>query len=192
MNPHDKTIERFKGVNAILNGHFVLSSGLHSDTYVQCAKVTEHPALGEEVCRSLADMWRGKKIDVVAGPAYGGIILAYELARALKARAVFFERVEGKFALRRGFSLSSQDEVLVAEDVVTTGGSAQEVLSLVRQMGARLVGVTSLVYRGQGNFADTDYKYLVSLTPPVYKPEECPFCKEKIPVTKPGSRTVRA
>lgn len=189
MERQDNIIDRFKGVNAILKGHFVLSSGLHSDTYVQCAKVTEHPTLAEEVCRSLAEMWRGKKIDVVAGPAYGGIILAYELARALKSRAVFFERVDGKFSLRRGFALQSQDQVLVAEDVVTTGGSAQEVLSLVRQMGAHVVGVTSLVYRGQGNFADTEYKHLVSLTPPLYKPEECPLCKEKVPVSKPGSRT---
>lgn len=178
----------FQDVKAILNGHFLLSSGNHSDTYVQCAKVMEHPDVAGKLCDRLAEPWRGKGISCVAGPAYGGILIAYELARALQCRAIFFERVDAKFALRRGFEISAGEKILVAEDVVTTGGSSNEVVALVREMKGEVAGVASLVNRGKGNPFGVEFHSLLSLAPPLYRPEECPLCKKHIPVVKPGSR----
>lgn len=184
-------LDVFKRTGAILNGHFLLASGLHSDTYVQCAKVTEHPREAEALCRELADRWRGAAVDVVAGPAYGGILPSYELARAIGARAVFFERGEGgKFELRRGFGIEGE-RVIVAEDVITTGGSAKEVVDLAKKMGAKVVGVTSFVFRGAGKAFDEKYRHLLSLAPPTWKPEECPLCRAGQAVVKPGTKPKR-
>ncbi|MHC4607420.1 MAG: phosphoribosyltransferase family protein, partial [Planctomycetota bacterium] len=135
----------------------------------------------------LAEKWP-EKPDVVAGPAYGGIIVAYELARALGARAVFFERVDGVFQLRRGFEIAKGARVLVVEDVVTTGGSAKEVVDRVKEMGANVVGVASLIHRGAKTKFEEELRPLLRVSPPMWKPEECPLCKEGSKAVKPGSR----
>lgn len=182
----------FARTGAILNGHFLLASGLHSDTYVQCAKVMEHPREAETLCRELAGRWQGVGIDVVAGPAYGGILPAYELARQLGVRAVYFERgATGKFELRRGFAVAGQ-RVLVAEDVITTGGSAREVVDLVKAMDASVAGVTSFVYRGQGKAFEEEYRHLLGLNPPTWKPDDCPLCRQGQAAVKPGTKPCRA
>lgn len=187
MTP-EAILKEFEQAEAILKGHFVLSSGLHSDTYVQCAKVMERPEVGEKLCAELAKLWpEGPAL--VAGPAYGGIVVAYELARALKARSVFFERVDGKFTLRRGFAIEPGERVLVAEDVVTTGGSAAEVVECVRKLGGEVIGVASLVARGEPKGWEVDFRPLTRVQPPLWKPDDCPLCKAGNTVVRPGSRT---
>jgi orotate phosphoribosyltransferase len=131
-------------------------------------------------------------VDIVAGPAVGGIILAYELARVLKARAIYLERVDGKMTLRRGFQINSKEKVLVTEDVVTTGGSVQEVIEVVKAAGAQLAGVASLVDRSKGKvFTVTKFNALLKVEPPVYQPEACPLCKSGLPIVQPGSRGLK-
>jgi len=182
----------FARTGAILHGHFLLASGLHSDTYVQCAKVLEHPREAETLCRELAARWNGVLTDVVAGPAYGGILPAYELARQLGVRAVYFERgASGKFELRRGFAVAGQ-RVIVAEDVITTGGSAKEVVDLVRELGGQVAGVTSFVYRGQGQAFEEEYRYLLELAPPTWAPSDCPMCRRGLTAMKPGTKPCKA
>ena len=187
MSSDESLMEEFRAAGAVLNGHFLLSSGLHSDTYVQCAKVMEHPERAARLCKALAEKWP-EKPTVVAGPAMGGILVGYELARALGARSVFFERVNGEFALRRGFALEKDDRVLVGEDVVTTGGSVKEVIDKVKEMGGNVVGVASFIHRGKETKFDEELRALLTLTPPAWKPEECPLCKEGSTPVKPGSR----
>jgi orotate phosphoribosyltransferase len=171
---------------AVLNGHFLLASGLHSDTYFQCAKIFEQPSVAEKVLKELADRWRADAPQVVAGPAIGGIIPAYELARHLGARCVYLEKVDGTFVLRRGFDVRPGEKVVVAEDVVTTGGSAKDAAQSLVALGARVLGVTSIVFRGEGNPFDVDLRYLVALSPPTYKPEACPLCQSGSTAVKPG------
>jgi orotate phosphoribosyltransferase len=150
--------------------------------------VLEHPKEAEILCRELASRWKGTRVDVVAGPAYGGILPAYELARQLGARAVYFERGStGKFELRRGFTIE-KERLLVAEDVITTGGSAKEVVDLAKSMRGEVVGVTSFVYRGTGKAFEEEYRYLLALQPPTWTPAECPFCREGQTVIKPGTK----
>jgi len=183
----------FRKYNALLKGHFELASGLHSDTYLQCALVLQHPRVAARLCRRLAKNWQGEKIDVVAGPAAGGIIISYELARQLGARAVFMERVDGKLALRRAFSISPGEKVLAAEDVMTTGGSVAEMLDAVKQTGGEIAGVACLVDRG-GLKRVGEYRTasILEIDLPTYKPEECPLCRKSIPVQKPGMKGVSA
>lgn len=178
----------FEEAQAILKGHFKLASGLHSDTYFQCAKVFEYPNLGETLVMGLAKRWRDTKIHVVCGPAYGGIIISYALARHLNARAVFVERVEGKFALRRGFQINPDDRVLVAEDVITTGGSAVEALEVLGLFTRNIVGLTSLVNRSTDFNPPVRYESLISVSPVTYKPEECPLCKSGQRIDTPGRK----
>lgn len=188
----DELLRIFKQTQAIQSGHFLLTSGLHSDTYIQCARVLEQPELTSRLCGQLGQFWQAQKVDVVAGPAVGGIILAYELARMLKARAIFMERTDGKMTLRRGFQISPQEKVLVTEDVITTGGSVKEVIKVIKNIGAQLVGVASLVNRNPGiNFGDAPFHSLLKVTPPVYQPEECPLCKAGVPITQLGSRGLK-
>ncbi len=181
----------FKQAGAFLKGHFALSSGLHSPAYVQCAKAFESPKVGALLCRKLAKKWRALgcgALDCVIGPALGGIIVAYELARALHCRALFMERVEGKLTLRRGFSIVPGARVLVVEDVVTTGGSAQETLQEAERLGAVVAGVVALVDRGGGGSFGKPFASLLRISPPVYEPAKCPLCARGFPVQKPGSR----
>ena len=187
MTQEETFLQEFRRTGAILNGHFLLSSGLHSDTYIQCARVMEDPAAGERLCQGLAERWP-EKPTVVVGPAFGGILVAYELARAFGVRAIFYERVEGVFKLRRGFSLDANDRVLLAEDVITTGGSVSEVIEEVRKTDASIMGVTSLIHRGDKTTFTEELRPLLRLTPEAWPAESCPLCKEGSTPVKPGSR----
>jgi orotate phosphoribosyltransferase len=173
---------------ALLEGHFVLRSLLHSRTYLQCARVFEHPGHAEMIAKALAAMLKGTKVDVVVGPAIGGIVVAYELARALGCRAIFAERENDVFHLRRGFEISRGESVVIAEDVITTGGAAQQVVDLVASQGGKTVAVASLANRSGRNPFSVPFHYLYEFNPPNYDASECPLCKEGIPIVKPGSR----
>jgi orotate phosphoribosyltransferase len=181
-------LDTFRRHEALLEGHFQLSSGLHSNRYLQCALVLAHPKIAEGLCRELAQRWTGERPDVVIGPAMGGITLAYELGRAFGVRALFAERENGAFNLRRGFRLLAGEKVLIAEDVVTTGGSVQEVMGLVQQLGAQVVGVMSLIQRTEQSPFKVPYLALEKVIPPTWKPDACPLCAEGSSAVKPGSR----
>lgn len=179
----------FEESGALLQGHFLLSSGLHSNQYLQCARVLEHPAISEKLARALAAKFKKDKINTVIGPAMGGIILAYELARVLKARALFTERESARMCLRRGFSLSAQDDVLVAEDVITTGRSVREVIDVVRDSGARLIGVGCIVERTKDKIDfGVRMENLIEIDIPTFASQVCPYCRDNLPLVKPGSR----
>lgn len=182
-------LQIFKDAGALLQGHFLLSSGLHSERYLQCARVLENLQISQQLCQSLAENFRDDKITAVIGPAMGGIILAYELSRALGGRALFAERESGKMCLRRGFSLSAQDKVLVCEDVITTGGSVKEVIELVKAKGTQVLAVAALVDRSSGKI-DFGVRCvsLLKLEIKNYSPQDCPLCKQGIELVKPGSR----
>jgi orotate phosphoribosyltransferase len=173
---------------ALLDGHFILRSGTHSPKYLQCAKILQHPDHAEAFAKRLAGKLKGTKVDVVVGPAVGGIIVAYELARALDARSIFAERIDDKFTLRRGFAIRKGEKVVIAEDVITTGGAAQEVVGLVKASGGKAVAVASLVNRSGGNPFDVPYHFLYEFTAPTYDAADCPLCKAGQPIEKPGSR----
>jgi len=188
MNQKD-VLKIFEKTGALLKGHFRLSSGLHSSDYLQCALVLQHPEYAERLCRSIADYFRKDNPTCVIAPALGGIIVSYETARALNVRSIFTERVEGKMTLRRGFSITEKDRVLVVEDVITTGLSTNEVIDVVKSLGARIIGVGCIVDR-TGKDIDFGVKLfrLIKLDLPVFPPENCPLCKEGLEIIKPGSR----
>jgi len=182
-------LDIFKETGSILDGHFVLSSGFHSPQYLQCARVLSYPKHASSLCNLLAEKFKDRKPDIVIAPALGGIIVSHEVARALGAESLFTERVEGKMVLRRGFRLKEKDRVLVVEDVVTTGLSTNEVIEVVRYAGAKLAGVGCLIDRSKGNvnFAPR-FESLIKIDIPLFNSENCPLCKNKVPITKPGSR----
>jgi|DewCreStandDraft_2_1066082.scaffolds.fasta_scaffold00245_35 orotate phosphoribosyltransferase len=171
-------------------GHFLLSSGMHSGRYLQCALLLQHPDLAEQVCAALAQRFVGEGIQVVLGAALGGILVAHETARALGARALFAEREGGRLVLRRGFAIHPQERVLLVEDVITTGGTVRELFDLVEAMGGEVVGVGALVDRSAGKavLPGKRREALLALEIETYPPAECPFCREGIPLVKPGSR----
>lgn len=191
MLTRDEAIEIFKKSNALLTGHFRLTSGRHSGQYMQCAQVLQYPEYASKLCDDLAQKFAGTKIDLVVGPAMGGIIVAYEVGRALGVRAFFTEREQGVMTLRRGFAIEPGQKVLVTEDVVTTGGSVREVIDVVRQQGGEVVGVALLVDRSNGK-VDFGVKTeaILSMEIESYDPDDCPLCKQGLPVVKPGSRQV--
>ena len=174
--------------NAIMEGHFLLTSGLHSPTYVEKFNVLQHPEYTEALCREIAAQFADKNIQTVVGPMTGGILLAHEVGKALGTRAIFTERVDGRMAFRRGFSLQKGERVLVVEDIVTTGGSVKEVIDVVKSEGAVPVGVGLLVDRsgGKADIGDVPHKALLNLEVKTYKPEDCPLCKNNVPMTKRG------
>jgi orotate phosphoribosyltransferase len=182
------TLDIFKKNNALLTGHFKLSSGLHSENYLQCALVLQYPDVAAKMSAALAAKF-SEKPDVVIGPALGGVTLAYEVARASGTRGLFTERQDGKMVLRRGFSIKPGEKVLVCEDVVTTGGSTKEVMDVVKEMGGKVVGVGSIIDRSDSpvDFG-VPFNSLAKIRVKTYKEEDCPLCKKGIPVTKPGSR----
>jgi orotate phosphoribosyltransferase len=185
-------LDRFRQIGALLDGHFKLSSGLHSPAYLQCALVLQHPVEAESLGRALGALVTHLRPTVVLSPALGGLIIGHEVARALGVRAIFAERVDGVLTLRRGFDLSPADRVLVVEDVVTTGGSTRETMSVAIALGASVVGAAAVVNRsGRPQPVDAPFQALASITPPTYQPETCPLCAQGLPVTKPGSRCVR-
>jgi len=184
----NSTLETFREAGAYLNGHFRLTSGLHSSEYLQSALVLQHPVFAERLGRSLAESM--PKGQVVASPALGGLIIGHEVARAMGARFVFTERdPAGKMVLRRGFSLDPQETVVVVEDVVTTGGSTREVIELVQASGVQVLGVGSIIDRSGGKVdLGVPRVALATLNAVSWTPEECPLCKQGLPVVKPGSR----
>lgn len=185
----DQIIKIFQETGALLKGHFLLSSGLHSTKYFQCALVLQHPNYASLICKELVHKFKDEKIDVVVGLAYGGIIVSYEMARHLKVRSLFTERVEGKMALRRGLCLRPKERAIVVEDVVTTGGSVKEVITLINNLDAKVIGVGSIVDRSGGKIDfGVKYKSLVELDIENFREDKCPLCKQRIPLVKPGSR----
>jgi orotate phosphoribosyltransferase len=185
----EEVLTIFKQTGALLDGHFRLTSGLHSPQYFQCALVLQDPVQAQKLCWEIASQYMTENIDVVIAPAVGGIVVAQEVARLISARAIFAERENGKMTLRRGFSIKPDENVLVVEDVVTTGGSIKEVIELVQLMGADLKGVGFLVDRNQGKVDFPVRKYSVlEMEVITYEPNNCPICKQNIPVIKPGSR----
>ncbi len=184
-----RVMNLFKESGALLKGHFKLSSGLHSGQYLQCALVLQHPERASLLGKELAGRFKNKKIDVVVGPALGGVIVSYEVARALGVRSIFCERKKGKMTLRRGFRLKQGERVLIVEDVITTGGSVKEIVQIVRSSGSELIGIGAVVDRGikEKDFG-MDCESLVSLDIKVFSPAQCPLCKEGIPLEKPGSK----
>jgi len=186
----DEILQIFKDTNALLNGHFILTSGLHSAQYFQCAQVLKHPALAEKLCREMAEPFREIEIDLVIAPAVGGIVVSHEVARALGLPALFAERQNGKMALRRNFELAPNQKALIVEDVITTGGSVKEVIELVKRLGAEPVGVGSIVDRSGGK-ADFGVPFhpLTSLQIETYQADD-PYLKKLEPAVKPGSRSL--
>ncbi|MCC7032473.1 MAG: orotate phosphoribosyltransferase [Acidobacteria bacterium] len=179
----------FRRSGALLEGHFRLSSGLHSPGYLQCARVLMHPRDAEALGRALGERVRALGATHVLSPALGGIVIGQEVARALDLPALFAERVDGTLTLRRGFALEPSDRVLVVEDVVTTGGSTRETMQVARAAGATIVGACAIVDRSGGNAGlDVPFHALLPMTLPTYQPEACPLCAQGVEVVKPGSR----
>ena len=180
--------ERLRETGAILEGHFLLSSGLHSDKYVQCASLLQHPHHAEWCGAQLSESIPDEDYDLVISPAVGGIVIGQEVARALGIRHIFVEKENGDPALRRNFHISEEEVALVVEDVVTTGKSTKEVMNLARSMGAEIAAVCSIVNRGGGNTLGVPFAALTELDIKVYDPENCPLCDAGKSVVKPGSR----
>ncbi len=187
----DDVLNLYKRYGAFMEGHFLLSSGLHSRFYLQSALVLQYPSVAEMLCASLAEKFLDKNVDIVIAPAVGGIIVAHEVARKLSARAIFAEREKNTFTLRRGFFIDKGEKVAVVEDVITTGGSVEEVIDLVREYGGEVVELGVLVDRSADFTPSIPYAYLLKLDIKNYEPRDCPLCKEGIPLVKPGSKNLR-
>ncbi len=187
----DEVLAIYKATGGLLTGHFLLTSGLHSEVYLQSALVLQHPTHAERLCRELARAFKDDGVQVVLAPAIGGILVAHEVARALGARCLFGEREDGVMRLRRGFEIRPGERCLAVEDVMTTGGSTREVIKVVEDAGGMLMGVGALIDRsgGAATFA-VKKAALATLTVPTYKPEDCPLCKAGTPAVKPGSRAM--
>lgn len=187
----------FRESGALLEGHFQLTSGLHSPQYFQCARVLQYPRFTEALCGRLASQFRQLRIDAVIAPALGGIVVGQEVGRQLGVRTMFTERKDGAMQLRRGFEIQSGERILVCEDVVTTGGSVFEVMEIVRAMGGQIAGVGYIVDRSGGKVRfdvepDGAHCALLHMDVVSYSPADCPLCNEGVPVVKPGSRSGQA
>jgi len=187
-----EVLDIYKKTGALLTGHFLLSSGLHSSQYLQSALVLQQPETATKLCAALAEHFKQAKIEAVIAPALGGVFVSHETARALGVRALFAERVAGELTLRRGFTINPGERVLVVEDVITTGKSTRETMVVVQQAGGVVVAAGSLVDRSGGK-ADLGVPYhsLVTLDVPTYAPENCPLCKSGSAPIKPGSRGLK-
>lgn len=188
----DVVLDTFRRLGALLEGHFRLTSGLHSSGYLQCALVLQYPREAEVLGEAIASQSRMLDVEAVLAPALGGIVIGHEVARALGVRSLFAERQDGRLTLRRGFSLNPGERVLVVEDVVTTGGSTRETIDVARAAGANVVGAASIIDRragaGGGEALDVPYAALAAIPLPTYDPASCPLCAAGQPVVKPGSR----
>ena len=188
----EKALYLLKKTGALLEGHFLLSSGNHSKYYIQCAHLMSYPDIAEEFFNDIADHFRDYDIDTVVGPAVGGIVVSYGVAKALNKKSIFMERENGIFTLRRGFEVKDGERVLLVEDVITTGGSILEVANILRKIGAKIIGYASIVNRASGRFKpDADYYYSIKMDFPIYNPDECPLCRANIPLVKHGSRGLK-
>ena len=186
-------LQIFDNTGALLNGHFQLTSGLHSPTYFQCALVLQYPKYLEAFCREIVEFYQeeGDTIDVVVAPAVGGIVVGQEVARLLGVRSIFAERQNGQITLRRGFSIDPSETVLILEDVITTGGTVKELAEAIERIGAYVVGMACVVDRTGGNHKLEYPLYSIYSNKMVtYKPESCPLCKEGKEIYKPGSRNL--
>ena len=189
----EEVIERFRRTGALLEGHFILSSGLHGSVYLQCALVLQHPPEAEAIARAVAERFAGRGIETVAAPAIGGIVIGYEVARALGAKSIWTERdAAGAMMLRRGFGVRAGESVLVVEDVITTGGSTRETIAAMRAAGASVVGAASIIDRSGGR-ADVGVPRvaLATLDVAALAPSACPACQRGEPAIKPGSRKAK-
>jgi orotate phosphoribosyltransferase len=193
MQTHDDLLNRFRALGALLEGHFRLSSGLHSPGYLQCALVLQDPPTAELLGQAIAARTRHLAPSIVLSPALGGVVIGHEVGRALGVRAIFAERQDAVLTLRRGFTLEPTDRVLIVEDVLTTGGSTRETMHVARQSGAHVVGAASIVDRGSGRATfDVPFASLLAIDLPTYHEEVCPLCAQGVPVVKPGSRPTAA
>ena len=195
MLSHKKSLNILKRTNALLEGHFVLSSGLHSSKYIQCAKLLSHPSQAEKICKSLSHKIKKefKKIDLILAPAIGGIIIGYEIGKLLKKETIFCERVEGKFTLRRGFKIKKNLKVLIIEDVITTGKSSMECVKLIKKAKASLVGFACIIDRSKKKSLKIKKKIVshLKINVPTFKANKLPKDLKSIPITTPGSRFIK-
>lgn len=189
----DNVLSLFEESGAVMHGHFILTSGLHSDTYMQCAKLFENGVIAQELCKKAAEKMRKYNADVVVSPAVGAIIFGYELGKQLGIPNMFAEREkDGNFALRRGFELKKGSRVIIAENVVTTGGSVKEVIDLVGKLGATVVAVAEVVDRSGGRVDfGVPNESLLQIDVKTYAPDECPMCKAGTAAVKPGSKGLK-
>lgn len=189
----NQVMDVLKQCNVLLEGHFRLTSGKHSNRYMQCARLFEYPVESKLLCDELARRIREKglgDIDLVVGPAVGGIIMAYQMAASLGVRNIFAERENGEMTLRRGFEVQAGERILICEDVVTTGGSVKEVIEVLQKAGANVIGVASIVDRSKGTVDfGVPFEPLVAVEFDVYEADECPLCAQGSQAYKPGSRT---
>ena len=190
-----KSLSILKKTDALLEGHFVLSSGLHSPKYIQCAKLLSFPNKASLICKSLANKIKKnyKKIDLILAPAMGGVVIGYEIGKLLKKETIFCERVNGKFKLRRGFDIKKNSKVLIIEDVITTGKSSLECVKLINKSKAKLVGFASIIDRSTKKTLKIKQKIIshLKIDVPTYKSNQLPKELALIPITKPGSRFIK-
>ena len=195
MLSHKKSLNILKKTNALLEGHFVLSSGLHSSKYIQCAKLLSFPSKADKICKSLAKKINKnfKKIDLILAPAMGGIIIGYEIGKILKKETIFCERVNGKFRLRRGFKIKKGSKVLIIEDVITTGKSSLECTKLIKKAKATIIGFSCIIDRSSKKNLKIKKKIIsqLKIDVPTYKSNKIPKLLKSIPITKPGSRFIK-
>jgi orotate phosphoribosyltransferase len=192
MMTSEQVLDIYKKTGALLTGHFLLSSGLHSEQYLQSALVLQQPDIATKLCLALAEHFKNSSIEVVIAPALGGVFVSQETARALGVRALFAERVNGELSLRRGFTIKPGERVLVVEDVITTGKSTKETIEVVRKAGGVVIAAGSLVDRSGGKAQlGVPYKSLMTLDVPTYTSEACPLCKAGSTPVKPGSRSLK-
>ena len=195
MLSHKKSLDILKKTNALLEGHFVLSSGLHSTKYIQCAKLLSHPYKAELICKSLAKQInkKFKNIDLILAPAMGGIVIGYEIGKLLKKETIFCERVNGKFTLRRGFNIKKNSKVLIIEDVITTGKSSLECVKLIKKAKAKLLGFAAIIDRSTKKSLKikTGITSHLKIDVPTYSAKQLPKNLKLIPITTPGSRFIK-
>ena len=195
MLSHKKSLDILRKTNALLEGHFILSSGLHSAKYIQCAKLLSYPSVAAKICKSLALKIRKnfKKFDLILAPAIGGIVIGYEIGRILKKETIFCERVKGKFILRRGFKIKKATKVIIIEDVITTGKSSMECVKLIRESKATLVGFAAIIDRSTKKTLKIKKKIIshLKIEVPTYKANRIPKELDSVPVSTPGSRFIK-
>ena len=195
MLSHKKSLNILKKTNALLDGHFVLSSGLHSSKYIQCAKLLSYPHLAKNICLSLTNKIKKnyKKIDLILSPAMGGIIIGYEIGKLLKKETIFCERVKGSFKLRRDFNIKKNSRALIIEDVITTGKSSLECAKLIKKAGSKVIGFACIIDRSNKKNLKIKQKIIshMKIDVPTFAKNKLPISLKSIPITKPGSRYVR-
>lgn len=189
----EELIGKLKDHGALQEGHFQLSSGYHSNKYVQCMRVLQYPSLAMMIAEDMTAQIVGVDFDAVISPAVGGIVLGFAMAKTLDKRLIFTERKEGKMLLRRGFTINQGERFLIVDDVVTKGGSVNEVVSLVLERGGRVVAISALIDRGDDKAFDESipYFYLLKIEAESFEPSSCPLCKENLPIYSPGSRRLK-